>query len=337
MVAPRPSAIVAVVLLAAGGSAAPCEGAGGKAPRKPDPDAPVRVIPVEPIVTRVQLAFAPDGKLLAATTAYDRIAFHDLVAGRPAGELRLPDNGVLRFAFAPDGKTLATGGIIEAPAVRTWDVRTRKLVRILGRHEGGVSFVAYTPDGRCLVSGNGGQIVVQEVATGGERLRLRARAAVDSVAVSPDGKLLAAGVGDGTGVVWNLATAKVRHVLPARPTALTGAQTVAFAPDSGALLTGGADGRLRVWDMAEGKELRNFGSANGGAVLWVAWSPDDRAVASARSGGVAVWGAADGKKLAQWTNGAFAVAFAPDSARLAYAGDGGVYLVPVPARAAPRK
>jgi WD40 repeat protein len=112
---------------------------------------------------------------------------------------------------------------------------------------------------------------------------------------------------------------------------------VAFAPDSGALLTGGADGRLRVWDMAEGKELRNFGGTNGGAVRWVAWSPDGRAVASARSGGVTVWSAADGKKLAQWTNGAFAVAFAPDGARLAYAGDGGVYLVPVPARAAPRK
>src|SRR5262245_1955072 len=53
-------------------------------------------------------------------------------------------------AFSPDGKTVASGG--EDRTIRLWDRATGKEIRRLAGHRSGVCRLAFTPDGKHLVS-----------------------------------------------------------------------------------------------------------------------------------------------------------------------------------------
>ena len=60
---------------------------------------------------------------------------------------------VLGLAFAPDGKTLASAE--SDGTIRLWNVRTRKVALELRGHEGIVSKVGFSPDGKLLASCGG--------------------------------------------------------------------------------------------------------------------------------------------------------------------------------------
>jgi RNA polymerase sigma factor (sigma-70 family) len=128
------------------------------------------------------------------------------------GTLRLRQaDGVSAFAFSPDGKLLATAGDLKVgPLDKTlratagdstdgwlhvWDVATGKLVSRL--REGGVTQVAFSPDGKTLVVGTqpGGQeshrYRLWDLETGRERLGLgQLDRPTSALAFSPDGKIL---------------------------------------------------------------------------------------------------------------------------------------------------
>jgi WD40 repeat protein len=104
------------------------------------------------------VAFSADGKALA-TVYYGLVDVFDVATG---GHLRALDvgNAVNAVAFSPDGKMLATGrgwphvrgtGLPEN-IVQLWDVATGKELRRFAGHRDGVTAVAFTPDGRAVVS-----------------------------------------------------------------------------------------------------------------------------------------------------------------------------------------
>jgi WD40 repeat protein len=74
-----------------------------------------------------------------------------------------PGFGVNSAAFSPDGKRLAFGsgdGLhnsdFKPGEVTLWDVVTGKPIRTLRGHTSGVRCIAFSPDGKRLVSGGGG-------------------------------------------------------------------------------------------------------------------------------------------------------------------------------------
>jgi RNA polymerase sigma factor (sigma-70 family) len=110
------------------------------------------------------LALAPDGKTLALadnlTVSFFRIEGDQVDTRKPVGSISV-NGGVTALAFAPDGRVVATGtgwsrigpGQPEN-LVQVWDVATGKERRRFSGHRDEVTAVAFTPDGRAVVSGS---------------------------------------------------------------------------------------------------------------------------------------------------------------------------------------
>ena len=202
--------------------------------------------------------------------------------------------------------------------MRVWDAASGVELACLRGHAGVVLSVAYSPDGRRIVSGSQDQTVrVWDADSGVELACLRGHAgSVMSVAYSPDGRRIVSGSDDETVRVWDAASGVElaclrghagpvyeRGVFPRRP---PHRQRV-------------DDKTVRVWDAASGVELACL-RGHEGEVDSVAYSPDGRHIVSGSSDStVRMWDAASGAELAclrGHENAVNSVAYSPDGRRI---------------------
>jgi WD40 repeat protein/serine/threonine protein kinase len=222
-------------------------------------------------------ALSPDGQS-AVTTGEDGSSWlWDLASGQALTQLPHPDPG-WALAFSPDSKTLVTGEWNEA---RLWDAaRGTPLRQPLHRHaEGPVFAVAFSPDGRMVLTGGAdGTARFWDAATSRPNgTPLVHYPAVLAVAFRPDGKAVLTGGADSTARVWDVATGKpLGPPLPHQGTVYA----VAFSRDGRTVLTGSRDRTVRLWDAATGK-LLGPPLQHPGPVLGVTFGPDDQTVLAA--------------------------------------------------------
>ena len=142
-------------------------------------------------------------------------------------------------------------------------------------HHSMMNDVAFTPDGRWLISGNQDTTLkLWDFRTGREMRTFSGhRGMVWRLDVSPDGRMLASASNDGTAKLWDIDTGRELRTLVHRG----GVWTVAFSPDGGLLASGSADHQIRVWDVPSGRprstlleadEVNRVVFVNGGA--WIA-------------------------------------------------------------------
>ena len=242
--------------------------------------------------------------------ALDRTAALTRVLGLPGPVL----------GFSPDQRTAVT---VHGNTLRLWDAATATPRGApLQGHSAAVNSVAFSPDGKTLVSASEDATLRRwDAATGaalGEPWRGH-EARVWSVAFSPDGQTVASGGEDTTVRLWDAATGKMTAVLPGHTSRVW---SLAFSPDGHTLASGSDDRSIRLWDVATGAARGAPLQGHAGVVSSVVFSPDGQLLAS--GGGdntLRRWDVASGRPLGEALRGhtsrVWSVAFSPDGRTLA--------------------
>jgi WD40 repeat protein len=182
-----------------------------------------------------------------------------------------------------------------------------------------VSSLAYSPDGKFVVSGSAdSSIKIWDLEKGRETFTLpEHEGPVRSVAYSPDGKRIVSGSADYTVRLWDAGTGEELKALTGHSNVVN---AVAYSPDGRFFVSGSTDRTVKIWDAESGLPLRTlFGHSRW--VNDVCYSPDGQLIASAsRDGTVKLWSAETGgllRTLSGHAGEVNTVRFSPDGRLLA--------------------
>ena len=230
-----------------------------------------------------------------------------------------PFKVLVPFALSPDGRRLAAA----APNIKIWDAESgAEVLALKGDDKPSLTSLAYSPDGRRIVSGGFDGMVKAWDATSGNEIMMLAghQGRVMSVALSPDGNRIASGSFDKTIKVWDAATGRELRTLAGHSDLV---MSVAFSLDGRRIASGSHDQTVRIWDSETGEPLKIF-RVDDQKIIAVAYSPDGRRLAVGGSEGkIKILDADTGQGItvtpgSGWNQSLItSLAFSPDGKRLA--------------------
>ncbi|KAM3066213.1 hypothetical protein ACMFMG_012117 [Clarireedia jacksonii] len=185
-----------------------------------------------------------------------------------------PEKSIVRTRFEKDIPPWIQNKPIVEPY---WNA----MLQTLEGHTSWVSSVAFSPNGKQIVSGSRDKTVrLWDTATGQQVLLAldTYTDSVRSVAFSPDGKQIVSGSRDKTVRLWDTATGQqVLLVFEGHTDAVS---SVAFSPDGKQIVSGSHDNTVRLWDTATGQQVLPALEGHTDWVSSVAFSPDGKQVVS---------------------------------------------------------
>jgi WD40 repeat protein/DNA-binding SARP family transcriptional activator len=244
----------------------------------------------------MDVAFSPDGRLLAASTVgadgRTQIGLWDMTSRRQVASLPTMSPMIGTVVFSPDGHILAAdngGGTLAL-----WDVATRRphgQPLAIDPRKRFVFGIAFSPDSNTVAAGGRrGEINLFQVASGRKLGELSGGHAnpVTGLDFSPDASLLASDSVDGSLILWDpRRRVRVGERLAAGTSALT---SLDFSPDGSTIATTSDTGALALWDVAARQEIGRPITAHTGAAGDVAFlAGGARAVTSGADGSLIFW------------------------------------------------
>jgi WD40 repeat protein len=165
-------------------------------------------------------------------------------------------NNVNTVIYSPDTTMIATGGISSGEenlskkeCLKIWGAKTGKLVANLEGHTDRVNCLAWTADGKMLISGSSGSSIRTWNTTTWQQIAVLTghTHSVYGIAISPNGRILASASWDNTARLWNLENGQpiglpLQHEHNIRCTS--------FSTDGKLLATGCDDDNAYSWDIS---------------------------------------------------------------------------------------
>ena len=203
------------------------------------------------------VAFGGDRWLVTAAGNDTTGAGRAMIWSASTGALRraFPPHGrsswIASAAMSPNGRDLATAG---DDGAQIWDARRGVLRRRLRGHTDSLTDVAFSRDGRMLVTASlDGTARVWRTATGSAVAVLRASPShLVSASFSPDGRMVVTTGYDRVARIWSVPADSLLHTLRGHASAVYDA---AFTARGDQVVTVGNDGTTRVWDTRTGAPL----------------------------------------------------------------------------------
>ncbi len=188
--------------------------------------------------------------------------------GDQLAELGVHDWIVTCADFSPEGRWLATGS--QDQVVKIWDVKQSVLVATLPSTPGAVWSVAFTPDGRQLVTAGQNGVKIWDCQRWTEVRQLPGQTAslartTPLVAIA-EVSFFYWWQSPGAVSVWNYATGEKVRTFP------NPSRTAILAPDGTLLACAGLERGVDLWDVATGELRRTLATTN--AVRGLEFSPD---------------------------------------------------------------
>lgn len=226
---------------------------------------------------RPGLALSKDGRLCLTGHAQDpAMRLIELPSGKEMRTFREGHvSGVRAVALSSDGARAASCG--GKGTLHVWEVKSGKELYHRDDHPGKPNCVAFSADGKYLVTGHDGGARGSWVrlwsADGKILQQCRSHTAtVTAVVFAPDGRSFLSASLDGTVREWKTDTGNELRRLDHEG----GVYDLAVSTDGRRLLTAGfGDKTVRVWSLPDGKELHCF-TGHTTRVLGVAFSRDGR-------------------------------------------------------------
>ncbi|GAC1470143.1 MAG: hypothetical protein NVSMB9_14940 [Isosphaeraceae bacterium] len=216
-----------------------------------------------------------------------------------------PGGAILALAIRPGGDQLLAGA--EDRTARVFNLSDGRTEAVLGGHAGPVNSVAFSPDGRRMVTAGGeGGIKVWDTTDGRGVIAFghilpdqTVPQAVQDVVFADNGTLVSASA-DKTLKTWSFegSWSELRALGPHSSRVLA----LDFNPDGTLLAAGGGEpsrsGEIRIWEVGKGLPVRTLDGLHSDTVLGLRFSPDGSRLASVGADKfLKVIRVADGKEL----------------------------------------
>ncbi len=269
------------------------------------------------------ISLSPDGSLVAAAAGAKLLVWKSN-GGAQVATIDLGADQPTIVRFTPDAKTIAWG--TKQGGLRVADAATGRTLYRQEAHPGGVSAIAFSPDGSHLFSGGADGQVRDWNSTTLEKLGTvdHGLGAVNHLVTFTDGKRLTGCDSKGGLMIWDTVDRKRLHVFETRyPSVL-----LAVSANGDELATLNAH---RGGDRFDLKKLERVGNSGASTTTYVgpyqsvAVSPDSKLVAKTIPAGVRVWQIDNAKIVHEAPTPvslANAIVFSPNGLQLAAGGDG---------------
>ncbi len=243
------------------------------------------------------LAFSPDSRILASNcgdTWRAVILLSDTATGNELCRFQGTGRRIVSLAFSPDNQFLASGDY--GGEITLWELRNDGLQAITvnpiktfsSNYKEPIKTLAFSPDGRTLVSGfgcYGSGMTLWDVNSGrilktflGHPVSRRKLSSVfthpEDIAISPDGNTIAS-IDDSNSIIklWHIQTGTYLHYLEYQSYLGAGISQIAFSQDSkflvGVLRNVAVSNRIPsnilIWEVATGKVIQSIQYSRKGA------------------------------------------------------------------------